>query len=60
MKKVKQTVKQNRAVGPTLHNKQRIRVYSGVPGRIRTCDPLLRRQPLCPAELQGQTLCVQI
>jgi 4a-hydroxytetrahydrobiopterin dehydratase len=20
----------------------------GVPGRIRTCDPLLRRQPLCP------------
>ncbi len=27
---------------------------SGVPGRIRTCDPLLRRQPLYPAELQGR------
>ena len=26
----------------------------GVPGRIRTRDPLLRRQPLCPAELQGR------
>ena len=25
----------------------------GVPGRIRTRDPLLRRQPLCPTELQG-------
>ena len=23
------------------------------PGRTRTCDPLLRRQPLCPAELRG-------
>ncbi len=27
--------------------------FGGVPGRIRTCDPLLRRQPLYPAELQG-------
>ena len=26
----------------------------GVPGRIRTRDPLLRRQPLCPAELLGR------
>ena len=25
----------------------------GAPGRIRTCDPLLRRQPLYSAELQG-------
>jgi hypothetical protein len=25
----------------------------GVPGAIRTLDPLLRRQPLYPAELQG-------
>ncbi len=25
----------------------------GVPGGIRTHDPLLRRQPLCPTELQG-------
>ena len=22
--------------------------YDGIPGRIRTDDPLLRRQPLCP------------
>ena len=29
------------------------RSYSGVPGGIRTHDPLLRRQPLYPAELQG-------
>ena len=26
---------------------------TGVPGGIRTHDPLLRRQPLYPAELQG-------
>ena len=25
------------------------------PGRTRTCDPLLRRQPLFPAELRGRT-----
>jgi hypothetical protein len=25
----------------------------GAPGRIRTCDRLLRRQLLCPAELQA-------
>ena len=25
----------------------------GAPGRIRTCDPLLRRQMLYPAELPG-------
>src|SRR5258706_8008721 len=25
----------------------------GVPGRIRTCDPLLRRQPLWSTELRG-------
>ncbi len=24
------------------------------PGRTRTCDPLLRRQPLYPTELQGR------
>ena len=29
---------------------------SGVPGEIRTHDPLLRRQPLYPAELQGRAL----
>ena len=27
----------------TLHSE-----YDGVPGGIRTHDPLLRRQPLCP------------
>ena len=26
---------------------------AGDPGRIRTCDPLLRRQVLYPAELPG-------
>ena len=29
--------------------------YDGVPGGIRTHDPLLRRQPLYPTELQGRT-----
>ncbi len=29
---------------------------SGVPGAIRTLDPLLRRQLLCPTELQGQAV----
>ena len=28
-------------------------VLLSAPGRIRTCDKLLRRQLLCPAELQG-------
>ena len=28
--------------------------WNGVPGAIRTLDPLLRRQLLCPSELQGQ------
>jgi hypothetical protein len=27
--------------------------HSGIPGEIRTHDPLLRRQLLYPAELQG-------
>src|ERR1022692_3453114 len=26
------------------------------PGRTRTCDPLLRRQPLCPSELQAPVI----
>ena len=30
--------------------------HVGVPGRIRTRDPLLRRQPLYPTELQGLDL----
>jgi hypothetical protein len=29
---------------------------TGIPGRIRTDDPLLRRQPLYPTELQGHTI----
>ena len=51
--KVKQTVKQkDRVKGGTLKMGKN-RSYSGVPGAIRTLDPLLRRQPLCPTELQG-------
>ncbi len=53
MKKVKQIVKQNLRLGDSLHNNRRIRTQNGVPGGIRTHDPLLRRQPLYPAELQG-------
>ena len=30
------------------------RTFRGAPARIRTRDPLLRRQPLYPTELQGQ------
>ena len=29
----------------------------GVPGRIRTCDPLLRRQPLCPLSYGDRPKC---
>ncbi len=32
--------------------------HDGVPEGIRTPDPLLRRQPLYPAELQGRGLSV--
>jgi hypothetical protein len=53
--KVKQIVKQNRKGGGSLHNNTENRSYFGVPGAIRTLDPLLRRQPLYPAELQGRT-----
>ncbi len=56
MKKVKQSVKQISRAGKSLHNTGLNRSYSGVPGAIRTLDPLLRRQLLCPAELQGQTI----
>jgi hypothetical protein len=28
----------------------------GAPGRIRTCDPKLRRLVLCPTELRAHTL----
>ena len=58
--KIKQTVKQkDRAKGGTIKMGKN-RSYSGVPGEIRTLDLLLRRQPLCPAELQGQPLPVQM
>ena len=43
MKKVKQKVKQ-------IGNRR------SVPGGIRTHDLLLRRQPLCPTELQGHII----
>ena len=52
--KVKQTVKKkDRAKGGTVKMGKN-RSYSGVPGGIRTHDPLLRRQLLYPPELQGQ------
>ncbi len=35
---------------------QRVAQLYGVPGAIRTLDPLLRRQLLCPTELQGHFL----
>ncbi len=33
-------------------------VAGGAPGRIRTCDLLLRRQALYPAELRARGVCV--
>ncbi len=66
MKKVKQTVKQkDRAKGGTLKMGKN-RSYSGIPGWIRTNDPLLRRQPLYPLSYRdlklnlsfGATLCL--
>jgi hypothetical protein len=60
MEKVKQIVKQkDGAKGRTL-KMDKNRSYSGVPGGIRTHDPLLRRQPLCPAELQGRFIPIQM
>ena len=47
MKKVKQIVKQ----------KSDLR---GVPGRIRTCDPLLRRQPLYPLSYRDNSITTKI
>src|SRR5262249_1906256 len=32
---------------------QRTAALAGAPGRNRTCDPLLRRQPLCPLSYRG-------
>ena len=53
---VKQIIKENARIGDSLHNNTEIKAINGVPGRIRTCDMLLRRQPLYPAELQGRVL----
>ena len=36
-----------RAIGDTSHRAEPL-ARLGAPGRTRTCDPLLRRQPLCP------------
>ena len=44
---------------PFCHRKGSTTVRVGAPGRIRTCDQLLRRQLLCPAELQGPRLTSQ-
>ena len=52
--KVKQTVKQKVTKGDNMvRTRGNLASKFGVPGGIRTHDPLLRRQPLCPAELQG-------
>ena len=40
----------------SLRLRQRVAQLCGVPGAIRTLDPLLIRQLLCPTELQGQTI----
>jgi hypothetical protein len=49
---VKQTLKQKNRGGIKLLKTDS---KTGIPGGIRTHDPLLRRQLLCPAELQGLT-----
>ena len=55
MRKVKQKPEANR-----VQKVKEKRNFSGVPGAIRTLDPLLRRQLLCPAELQGHyTITIQ-
>ena len=48
------------AHNPRKHDAADLGFPVGAPGRIRTRDPLLRRQPLCPAELQapGHPLCI--
>ena len=38
---------------PTPKTRPSMRDQSGVPGRTRTCDPLLRRQTLYPTELRA-------
>jgi hypothetical protein len=39
--------------GQPGHVRLELRFWCGAPGRIRTRDPLLRRQLLCPAELRA-------
>ena len=60
MKKVKQIVKQNNRAGSSLHNNIKSVAKSGVPGGARTHDLLLRRQPLCPTELQGHIFAIKM
>src|SRR5439155_26400494 len=40
---------------PAWHGKW-VRMKDGAPGRIRTCNPLLRRQMLCPLSYGGSAL----
>ncbi len=57
MRKVKQIVKQKVTMGSRVTRKSKnLASKSGVPGETRTHDLLLRRQPLCPTELQGQVV----
>ena len=49
MPKFKQMLKLSEQSGKAQrHNVKKLSVKSGVPGAIRTLDPLLRRQPLYP------------
>ena len=57
MKKVKHLLnKTTRQTTLDGGESRKLALKSGVPGGIRTLDPLLRRQPLCPTELQGQAV----
>ena len=57
MKKVKQMLnKTTKQIILSGGKSQKLASKSGVPGEIRTHDPLLRRQLLCPTELQGHVI----
>ncbi len=57
MKNVKQMLNNSKGKPSVKARKSRnLKLKSGVPGGIRTHDPLLRRQPLYPTELQGHAV----
>jgi hypothetical protein len=56
IEKVKQIVKQSgKKSGQSSRKITNLATKPGVPGGTRTHSPLLRRQLLCPIELQGQS-----